>query len=473
MKTLWQKLILLSAAALFTACAATPYHTPDIKVPDQYNGATISGGETIVRPSADQPASAVANDPWWTAFGDTAFDALIERLFERNSDLAVATLRVRRAQLAAGLSRDARYPHLSGQTSASTGRQLDTGDSTGKNFSASLQASYEIDLWNQLGLAASAAAWEATATAEDREATALALVGTTASAYWQLGYLNQRIASTQASMTLAQRTLELVNTQYQSGAVSQLEVREAEKSLQNLEITLASLHQQRIETRHALTLLLDGQTLPEQDEPQNLAAVQSPVIEAGLPAELLGRRPDLRAAEQRLRVSLANIDITRRSYYPGLSLTGSAGSSSSELSNLLKNPVGTLGAGLTLPFLRFNERNLKVATAKTDYAIAVTQFRQTLLAALADVDNALTARNSWNTQVAALTDNLGKAQDIERLYEVRYRAGAVPLKSWLDAQESTRSAELALAQTRLSQLQNDISLFQALGGSARPTEHDQ
>lgn len=453
-------------ASALTACA-TPYHTPDIKVPNQYNGASISGGNQSINSSTDYAASNVADDAWWTAFGDSEFNALVERLFERNPDLAVATLRVRRAQLAAGISQDARYPHLGSQAGASTGRNLKTGDSTGKSFNASLSASYEVDLWNKAGLAANAAKWEAMATAEDREATALALIGTAANTYWQLGYLNQRLTATDASIGLAEQTFELVNTQYQSGAVSQLEVREAERALQNLQISQASLEQQRREVRQALTLLLDGQALPENAEPQDLSAVQSPEVEAGLPAELLGRRPDLRAAERRLRASLANTDITRRSYYPALSLTGSVGSSSNELGNVLKNPIGTLGAGLTLPFLRFNERRLKIASAKTDYDIAVVQFRQTLLAALSDVDTTLTARQSWTKQVTALTTNVDYAQEIEALYEVRYKAGAVPLKSWLDAQESKRNAEVALAQAKLSQLQNDISLFQALGGSAR------
>lgn len=474
MNNFLHKSALAIAVSLLAACA-TPYHTPDVAVPDHYNGASISGGTEKMRSGADFPASQVTADPWWKSFADPGFDKLVDRLLARNPDLVVATLRVRRAQLAAGLTQDARYPHLSAQASASTGRALDSGTSTGKNYSAGLTASYEVDLWQQRGLAANAAEWEAQATAEDREATALALIGTAAGSYWQLGYLNQRITAGEASRELAQRTLSLVSKQYDAGAVSQLEVREAEKSLQGIDITLATLRQQRLTTRQALTLLLDGEALPEADEPQDLSAVHSPDIAPGLPASLLGRRPDLRAAEQRLRASLANIDVTRRSFYPSISLTGSVGSSSSDLSDLLKNPVGTLGAGLSLPFLHFNEMRLKLATARTDYAIAATQFRQSLLAALGEVDAALAARTAWQAQVTALTDTLTQAEKIEALYAVRYQAGAVPLRSWLDAQDARRSAEVALAQTRLSQLQNDVTLFQVLGGSGReqagaPTE---
>ncbi|MEZ5485547.1 MAG: efflux transporter outer membrane subunit [Lysobacteraceae bacterium] len=460
----------LVGALLLSACASTPYQTPVVAVPAQYNGSTVAGGKSQVETSSEYPPSDVNADHWWTAFGDSGLDRLVSRVLERNPDLTVATLRVRRAQLSAGLARDSRYPHLSGQLNASNSRDLDSGESSGSSYSAGLSASYEADLWGRLKLAADAATWEATATAEDREATALALVGTAADTYWQLGYLNQRILAGEDSLQRSRRTLELVSTQYEAGAVSKLEWREAQQSLDSQIAALAALRQQRQSVRQALALLLDGEFWAEAAEPQDLSRAQSPEIPPGLPAELLGRRPDLRAAELRLRSSLADVDGTRLSYYPSLSLTGSMGSSSSSLGDLLKNPVATLGAGLSLPFLRFNERQLSIAAAKTDYEIAVIQFRQTLLAALSDVDVTLSARDAWNTQVASLTRSLEQSQEIERLYEVRYRAGAVALRNWLDAQESRRNAELSLAQARLSQLQNDISLFQALGGNARRSE---
>jgi len=462
-----RKLALCVAVAALSACAATPYRTPELAVPESYGGK--ADGATQIASSFDYAPSNIAADPWWQSFGDDGLNRLIERTLERNNDLAAATLRVRRAQLSAGLSKDALWPHLSASVSSGYGKDLKTGESNGRSNSATVSVSYELDLWNRLGLAADAAQWEAQATAEDREATALTLVGTAAQAYWNLAYLNQRLAFNAASLERSRRLLEFVQTQFDAGQVSRLELREAEQSLQNQIATRSQLEQQRLAAREALALLLDGEPWPESEEPQDLSAPRSADIETGLPAELLGRRPDLRAAELRLKKSLANVDTTRLSFYPTINLTGSVSSGAPSLSDVLRNPVGTLGAGLSLPFLRYNERKLDIAIANTDYELAATQFRQTLLNALSDVNVALSARESWNEQVRALTASFEHARQIESIYEVRYRAGAVALRTWLDAQESRRNAELSLAQARLSQLQNDIALFQALGGSARAT----
>src|SRR5690606_14868852 len=136
--------------------------------------------------------------------------------------------------------------------------------------------------------------------------------------------------------------------------------------------------QRRVEARNALTVLLDGQPWPQADEPQDLDGARSPAIGAGLPADLLARRPDLRAAELRLRNSLRQIHVTATSYYPTLSLTGSVGTSGPSLGDVLRNPVATLGAGLALPFLNLQRAQLDTDLAGTDYQIAATGFRATL-----------------------------------------------------------------------------------------------
>ncbi len=458
-------LALALAVASLAACTTTPYRTPELTVPERYG--SPANGTAMMASSLNTAPGDIAADPWWQTFNDDGLDRVIQHALDRNNDLAAATLRVRRAQLSAGLSNDALWPHLSGSMNAGYGKNLKTGDSNGRSNSASLGVSYEIDLWNRLGLAADAAQWEAQATAEDRQATALALVGTTAQAYWNLAYLNQRLAFNAQSLARTRKLQALVQTQFDAGQVSRLELREADSSLQNQIATRSQLEQQRHAARETLALLLDGEHWPENDEPQDLSAPKSAEIATGLPAQLLSRRPDLRAAELRLKRSLANVDVTRLSFYPTLNINGSVASGAPSLSDVLKNPVATLGAGLALPFLRFNERKLDIAIANTDYELATTQFRQTLLKALSDVDVALSARDAWNTQVDALTVSFDHARELETLYEVRYRAGATPLRTWLDAQESRRNAELSLAQARLSQLQNDVTLYQSLGGSAR------
>ncbi len=450
-------------ASLLGGCGTllqTPYATPLTTVPAHWQYTTHDGGADATAPAT------VAGDRWWTQFNDAALDALIDEVIARNNDLAIAGLKVRRAWLEAGITADAERPALA--ASANSSRTQRDGGTREQAHTSSFKVSYEVDLWGRLASATDAAQWEARATEQDRDNTAWTLVATTARLYWKLAYANQRLELARQNVDYAQRTLGIARARHAAGAVSGLDVIEAEQTLSSLQATQSSIEQSRVETRNALAILLDSPPETAQaklPDPPRLDSAPLPAIAAGLPAELLGRRPDLKAAELRLRATLAAGDATRASYYPTLSLTGALGSSSTALSSLLSNPVSTLGAGITLPFLQWNAMQLSGKVASADYEIAAISFRQTLYAAMADVDNALSARDQTARQAALLERALELSRDAERRYEVQYRAGAVALKSWLDAQKTRRDAELALAENRYARLDNRITLYQALGGT--------
>lgn len=262
-----------------------------------------------------------------------------------------------------------------------------------------------------------------------------------------------------------------MQVQYRAGAVSGLDLTQAEQAIQSQRSNLSQIDQQRVETRTALAVLLNE---PVQqlsfNEPSRLANIQLPTIQAGLPASLLARRPDLQAAELRLRKALANKDANKASYYPSISLTGAVSTgvgvgANTSLSNVLKNPVATLGAGLTLPFLQWNDMKRDLQVNELDYEKSILQYRQTMYEAFADVENALSARNEINKQVQLQQRNVELAEKTARLTEVRYRNGAVALKNLLDTQETLRNARLTLIQTKQSQYNAYVTLMQALGGS--------
>lgn len=410
-------------------------------------------------------SQAGANPDWWKAFGDPTLDRLVDEVLARNNSLGNALLAVRRARLQTGLARDAQWPQASAGLSADRTRALRGEGSTSHSYSLTGSLGWEVDLWNRLGSATDAAELETLATAEDHAATRLALIGTVAEFYWQLAYLNERLAASAASIDYARQTLALVQTQYDAGQSSALELAEARQSLETQLAADVALRQEQVEQRNALAVLYDGQP-PVFDEPGRLRDAALPPVAADLPASLLGRRPDLRASELRLRASLKNVDATRASYYPDLSLTGTLGYSSAALGNLLQNPVGALGAGLTLPFLQWNQMQLQVDTARTDYSIAANDFRQGLYEALAEVENSLAGRRHFAEQEANRQRALDAAREAERIYQVRYESGAESLQSWITAQQTRRNAEITLAENRLNQLLNHISLAQALGGGA-------
>lgn len=452
---------MLLTAGLLSACGAlvqTPYVAPATSVP-----ATWTHGDGRAE---------VDGRKWWQHFGDANLDRLIDEALRRNNNLAAATIKVRRAQLQAGIAADQRQPALSSSTSTSDNRYLRNDRSSYKSSSTAVTLSYEADLWGKLGSQYDAKKWEALATEQDRESTALTLIGTTANLYWQTAYLNQRVALSVESIAYAEKTLALVRTQYQAGAVSSLEVLEAEQNLATQQSSHTELLQQQVETANSLALLFNGPPGQSYPAPQRLPEQTLPPLQAGLPADLLGRRPDLRAAELRLRESLATVDYTRASYYPSLTLTAAAGGSSADLRNVLLNPIGTLGAGLVLPFLQWNQMQLNIKSSQADYESAVVTFRQTLYTAFSDVENALSAREQYAAQGALLEKNLKAAQITERLYEVRYRSGYVALKDWLDTQEKRRTAEVTLAQNRLNRLNNQMTLYQALGGDMQANADD-
>lgn len=440
------------AVAMLGACASSgTYQRPQVQVPPAWQ-------------QGDGASRQAELTPWWQAMNDPVLTQLIQEALARNNNLAQAAVKVRRAQLVAGQAASDQLPSISVKGSSTASRQLDGGP-TSRVSSVSAAASWELDLWGRLAALRNVADWEAQATEQDRQAAAMSLVGTVANLYWQVAYLNQRVAASEQSIDYARQTLSLVEAQYKVGATSGLEVAQATQALAAQEASHTQWLQQRVQARNALAILFDAPPSVAAKESLRLPEGRLPEVQAGAPASLLTRRPDLRAAELRLRKSLAMVDATRSSFYPALTLTGSVGGSSEALSRVLSDPVGTLGAGLVLPFVQWRDMQRSVEISQADEEVAVLGFRQSWYQALADVENALSARVQYEAQGEKLALALKAAQDGERLSEARYRAGAVPLKTWLDAQETRRQAENNLAANRLNRLNALVTLYQSAGGS--------
>ncbi|WP_334135318.1 efflux transporter outer membrane subunit [Acinetobacter schindleri] len=455
-------LLLGSSLVGCAAVVKTPYEQPSIAVPGSFQNNTALSKQIYDDVLADQ---------WWTLFKDPQLNTLVEDVLSRNSNLAVAGINLQQARIQARQTQSQQGVRI-GDARVSTGRQFSLDGDGDRSTGISLGypgLSYELDLFGKLANQTEAARWEARATEQDLQATAQSLIGTTAQLYWQLAYLNERYSVVQQNLTTAQKTYDLVRVQYRAGAVSGLDLTQAEQAIQSQQATLSQIEQQRVETRTALAVLMN---MPVQQlsiqEPQRLPNIALPAIAAGLPASLLSRRPDLNAAELRLRKALANKDANKASYYPSISLTGSLSTgigTSTSLSDALKNPVATLGAGLTLPFLQWNDMKRDLQVNELEYEKAILQYRQTIYEAFADVENALSNRTELTKQAELQRRNVELAEKTERLTEVRYRNGAVALKNLLDAQETTRNARLNLVQTRQNQYNAYVSLLQALGGS--------
>ena len=362
-------LLVIGSVAL-TGCGMmrTHYTRPLVNAPEAYAHADESAKASI--------------DRWWESLDDPQLDTLVAEALKNNNDLALAALNVRAARLQVHLA--VVNPAVTAGYTYDYSKPLNGSAPAVQFHSLTASVSYELDLWDQLGATKDAALWEARATEQDRRSAALALIATAVNAYYQLADLNFRVHLNEQSIAYAEKTLQLVQVLKDAGDITKLEIAEAEQSFQSQKANQVALIEQRIEFRNALTVLLNGVPWPEESERMAVPEAPPPRIAAGLPAALLDRRPDLRAAELRLREALAETDAIRLSFYPNLSLTGSVGTASSGLSEIVSNPLGSLAATLSLPFIQMNQAHFATALARTQYEKAAVSFRKTLLQALSD-----------------------------------------------------------------------------------------
>ncbi|WP_425283433.1 efflux transporter outer membrane subunit [Acinetobacter boissieri] len=449
--------LLLSSMLLgCSALVKTPYQMPEVITSKHFAYAQSTQADAYP-------------DQWWTLFGDTHLNHLIEQVIQENNNLAIAGLTLQQARLKAGLAESQQGLRVNASSSTGHRFMFEDGSNQSQGVSTNVGVSYELDLFGKLSHQTQSAQWEAQASAEDLQATAQALIATTAKLYWQLAYLNDSKTNAEQSLAHSQQLNTLVNTQYKFGAVSGLETSQAAQAVQSQMSNLNRIEQNLVETRTALAVLLH---IPVQQlkiaEPKKLPQTTLPTIAAGLPATLLARRPDLQAAEFRLRKALESTNATRASYYPSISLTSNLGSSSTSLTELIKNPILTLGANLSLPFLQYNDMKRNISVSQLEYDKAILQYKQTLYQAFADVENALSNQTQLANQVQAQTDTLTLAERSEKLVLVQYKYGSVPLKTVLDQQESTRNTRLNLVNLKQSQYNAYVTLIQALGGRPIP-----
>lgn len=429
---------------------------PEVDVPDRFFSDASGGHET--------DATTQEDDAWWERYGDAELSALIEGILGENNDIQVAALRVKRARLQAGIAEDALWiPDFNAGGDASFARALDRDESS-ESYSVSGGVSYAVDLWGERSAALDAAQWEAVATDWDFEGVRLSISATVATLYWQLSYLDERIGLAEESIAYAQRTLELTRDRRDAGSVTDLDVIQAQRNVNAQEAGHIDLVRQRQSTTNAIWGLFDSAPKGTRIETQRIPEQIGEPVRGGLPAEVLGRRPDVRASELRVRSSLSQINSTKASYLPSLTFSGTIGSASDTIGDLLSNPIGTLAASVALPFLNWNEMQLSVEVVTTEYQESIITFRQTLYDAITEIETALSDQDAYAAQRAELEQALALAEQSESLFEIQYRAGSVMIQDWLDAQETRRGAEVDLLDARLNQLTNQISLYEAIGG---------
>ena len=448
------------ALALSLAGCATMipnYERPAAPVAAAYPGA----------PAAPEPAGAAASDiEWQNYFGDERLKRLIDVALKNNRDLRVAVLNIEQARAQYQVRRADELPTVG--IGATGLRQPNASGGIASTYTAGLSVTaYELDFFGRVRSLRQATLAQYLGTEEARKNVQIALISSVANTYLNLLADDELLAVTRRALATREESLNLTRLKFDAGAASELDYRQAESLFEGARATLAQLIRQRALDENALVLLL-GQALPA-DLPQGSSIASQKLISelpVGLPSEVLARRPDVRQAEQQLIAANANIGAARAAFFPRITLTGSAGSASSELSGLFKSgsSAWSFMPQLLLPIFDSgrNQANLEVAELSRDIALA--QYEKAIQTAFREVADTLAGRATLGEQLRAQEAQANAEAVRFRLADLRYRNGAASYLDVLDAQRALFAAQQAVVQVQAAQVQNRVTLYKVLGG---------
>jgi multidrug efflux system outer membrane protein len=445
-------------AALLAGCSsmAPKHERPAAPVPARFAGAVEAAATATPADQLD----------WQRFFVDERLKRLVALALANNRDLRIAALAVEAARAQAD-ARDAdRWPTVT--AGIADARQPTGRGSINRLATAGVQVTaYELDFFGRLRGLSDAAAAQVLASVEARKAVQISLVAAVANATLALAADDETLRVTREALATREASHRLVRLRYDNGASSEADLRQAESLLEAARVSVAQTTRQRALDENALALLI-GQPLPA-DLPAGVPVAEAaglPELPVGLPSEVLERRPDVRQAEQQLVAANASIGAARAAFFPRITLTGSVGSASTELSGLFKSGswAWSFAPQLLQPIFDAgrNQANLDLATVNRDIAIA--QYERAIQSAFREVADALAGRATLGEQVRAQQRQVQAESARARLAELRYRNGAASHLELLDAQRSLLAAQQALVQAQTQAAQNLVTLYKVLGG---------
>ena len=444
-------------ALIATGCSLGPrYHKPDLPAPDHW--VTTSDPASPEWPTAE----------WWRAFNSPDLDALIVQAQAANDDLRVAIARVSEADAERRIAAAPLWPALSVGAQATRARaQVPTGGyATGDNFNPFLTASYQLDFFGKSRAQLAAASANAAASRYARTTVELTVMAGVATSYFQALELRDRLAIADTNLANASQVLRGLKLEENAGIATALDVAQQETVVASVNASIPPLKQQLRQSLDALAVLI-GSTPESVDVTSGgLDAIRQPPVRPGLPSELLTRRPDVAAAEQQLIAANANIAAARAAFFPTISLTADGGYENPALAALLMpaSRVWSIGAGLTQPIFQGGALSGGYSLAEAQYQELLADYHKAVLAALANVEDALVAVQQTAAQVSRQRQAAEQARRAYRFAQMQMHAGTINVLTLLNTETTLFTAEDALAQAKYAHLQSLVSLYQALGG---------
>jgi multidrug efflux system outer membrane protein len=442
-----------------SACAVGPnYVRPTIETPPGYRGA-----ETL------QDSKSIADLPWWDVFRDSTLKGLVEEALAANYDARLAAARVEQARDTVGVTRADLMPQVGYTGEAQRGKLFvarGTSNLTGNAFLGAFQMAWEIDVWGRIRRATEASLADLFATEDVRRGVVLTVITDVAEAYFELRELDLELEIAKRTSVSFQETLDLFTRQLLGGVGNKLATSRAEASLADAEATIPDLERQIIAKENQLSVLLGrhpgkiarGAALTDQP--------MAPDVPPGLPSALLERRPDVLAAEQNVVANNALVGVAVGNFFPRFGLTSLYGGQSSDIDNIVKSVgnVWAIGASITGPLFQGGGLYYGYKGSVVEWQASTLSYEQTVLNALADVSNALVARQKFMASEVERERQVESLKEAVQLSLVRFAGGLANYFEVLEAQQELFPAELTLARNQLAQLVSVVQLYKALGG---------
>ncbi|MDX3893126.1 efflux transporter outer membrane subunit [Pusillimonas sp.] len=459
----------VSLAILLQGCSLAPaYHQPDMPVQNAWpDGEAYGAGSP---PAQHAPGEAAPPD-WEVFFKDSALRGLVAMALRNNRDLRVAALNVDAYRAQYRIQRAGQYPTLDAAGDGT--RQRLPADlsqsgvaSIASQYQVGLSTSYELDLFGRVRNLSRQALEEYLATEQARRSVHISLVADVAQAYLAWRADQSLLDVSRNSMVAYERTLELVQAGHDAGVASALDVRQARTAVDEARAQAQRYTRQVATDLNALRLLLGGSLPADLPQGPGLDDELLAQVPAGLPSDLLRRRPDILAAEHRLIGANANIGAARAAFFPRISLTAGAGTASAQMSGLFEAGSGAWSFVPSISVPIFSAGRLR---AELDYAniqkdIRVAQYEQAIQVAFREVSDSLAARGTYGKQLQAQRELVENSAQYLELAQQRYEEGIDSYLNVLDAQRLLFTSQQALIQDRLAQLGSEIDLYKALGG---------
>ena len=455
-------LITLAVAAFLSGCSLAPvYQRPDAPVTAAWpQGEAYQPGKTA------PDAKAAADIQWRDFIADEKLRQVVSMALANNRDLRVSTLNIEKARAQYGIQRADLLPKVSAGVDQ-TATRAPGGGITRQYTGGLVFPSYELDFFGKVRNLSEAGLQTYLGTQEARNAQQISLVSEVATAWLTLAADKERLRLAQDTLKSQQISYELSKRRFESGATSGLDMYEAQSSVEAARNDMAIYTAQVAADENALALLV-GVPVPKELLPQGAIdnVAQLADLPEGVPSTVLQRRPDVLEAERSLQAANANIGVARAAFFPSITLTGSAGSASGDLSGLFKGGSGSWSfmPQVRLPIFDGGVNRANLSIAKTDREIAVARYEKSIQSAFREVADALAQRGTMDERLASQVALTTASEKSFQLHEARYKQGAESYLNALVSQRAMYAAQQGLITARLAKATNQITLYKVLGG---------